>query len=347
VADDAKRDAARLSAPLAEWLARQNPQAKQVSVLSMTAPKDGASSETWMVDAAVSEDGARRTRRWVVRVEASVYQIYQDPSVERQFRVLETLGRVSDTPVPQALWFEPDPAVLGAPFFVMERIEGEVPPEAHHSAGVLAEAAPAAREAMWLSAIEAMARIHRVDPAPFAFLDRPGLGATGAEQEFAAWDDYRTWAGTPPHPTIERGRRWLDDNRPAQLPSGLAWGDARVGNIVFRDNAAQAILDWETASLGGAESDLGWWLYYEHAITAGAGIPRLEGIGGREETIAAWEHFVGRKAVALEWHEVFAAWRFAMIYERAVALNDASGLPHTRRGGDANPAIIRLCELIG
>ena len=253
------------------------------------------------------------------------------------------IGRV---PVPQVHYFEPDPAILGAPFFVMERVEGAVPPEAHHSSGLLAEATPAARETMWLGAIEAMANIHTLDPAPFAFLERPDRGATGLDQELAAWDAYRRWAGIPSHPMIDRGRRWLDDHMPAKRPTGLAWGDARMGNIVFRDDRVAAILDWETVSLGGAETDLGWWLYYEQAITVGAGIPRLDGIGGRDETIAAWEHFAGRKAEAMEWHEVFAAWRFAMIYERAVLLNDAMGVAHDRRGGDANPAIMTLGRLM-
>ena len=73
----------------------------------------------------------------------------------------------------------------------------------------------------------------------------------------------------------------------------------------------------------------------------------LDGIGDHDETIAAWEHFMGRKADSFEWHEVFATFRFAMIYERAVALNAMAGDTTTRQGGDANPAIIRLGRLIG
>ena len=342
-----RRDAESLREPLVGWLRERMPEAREIAVLAVSSPKEGASSETWMVDLAITERGRPRTARWVVRVQATGYQVYQDPAVERQFRVLELLSARSDVPVPKMLWYESDPAVLGSPFFVMERVEGEVPAEGHHSAGVLAQASPADREAMWLSAIEAMTRIHRVDPVLFPFLARPELGETGVDQELAAWDEYRRWAAVPPHPMIERARRWLDDRMPASKATALAWGDARPGNIVFRDGRCVALLDWETVSLGGAESDLGWWLFFETAVTEAAGVPRLEGIGDHDETVAAWEHFMGRKADSLEWHEVFATFRFAMIYERAVAMNAEAGDTQTRRGGDANPAIIRLGKLIG
>jgi aminoglycoside phosphotransferase (APT) family kinase protein len=342
-----KREPASLREPLLGWLSERLPEADDIALLAIASPKEGASSETWLIDLAIVEKGQRRVARWVVRVQATGYQVYQDPAVEKQFRVLQVLAESSDVPVPRVLWHEADSAVLGAPFFVMERVEGEVPAEAHHSAGVLADAAPKAREAMWLSAIEAMTRIHRTDAALLPFLVRPELGATGVDQELANWDEYRRWAATAPHPMIDRARRWLDDKLPANRVTALAWGDARPGNIVFRDNRCVALLDWETVSLGGPESDLGWWLFFESAVTEVAGVPRLDGIGGRDGTIAAWEHFMGRKADSFEWHEVFATFRFAMIYERAVALNEAAGDSQSRRGGDANPAIIRLGKLIG
>jgi len=341
-----KRDAASLNQPLIGWLHEHMPEADEIAITAVSTPKEGASSETWMIDLAITEKGVKRAVRWVVRVEATGYQVYQDPAVEKQFRVLEVLSTKSDVPVPGVLWYEPDPAVLGAPFYVMERIEGEVPAEGHHSAGVLADASPSDREAMWLSAIEAMTRIHRVDPALFPFLNHPELGPTGVDQELAAWDEYRRWAAVPPHPMIERARLWLADHMPADRVTALAWGDARPGNIVFRDNRCVALLDWETASLGGAESDLGWWLFFETAVTETAGVPLLEGIGDHDATIAAWEHFMGRKADSFEWHEVFATFRFAMIYERACALNEAAGMDHSLRSGDGNPVILQLGKLI-
>ena len=335
-----------MRAALIPWLRERLPAASNIELPPLERPEGGASSETLLIEPQITEAGRVRTERWVLRIQATGFQVYQDPAVERQFKTLVALTQATDVPAPRALWYEDDPSILGAPFFVMERVEGRAPDQMYHSAGVLAEATPAAREAMWLSGVETLARIHRAPVEPFAFLERPALGATGLDQEIAAWEAYRLWAKTPAHPTLERARRWLADHAPARRGTGLAWGDARLGNLMFRDDACVAVLDWETVSLGGAETDLGWWLYYDWSITEGAGVPRLEGLGGPEQTLAVWEGFVGRKAEAMEWHEAFATYRFAIISERAIALTEAAGgrLPVT--SGDGNPAVRRLAQLI-
>jgi len=146
---------------------------------------------------------------------------------------------------------------------------------------------------------------------------------------------------------LTRARAWLDDYLPAERPTGLAWGDSRLGNMIFRDNKCVAVLDWETASLGGAETDLGWWLYFDWWVTEGTGVSRLDGIGDGPATVAAWERFAGRPAQAMEWHEMFGTYRFAIISERAIALTAAAGGTMPVGGGDSNPAIVRLRQLLG
>jgi aminoglycoside phosphotransferase (APT) family kinase protein len=202
----------------------------------------------------------------------------------------------------------------------MERVPGDFLPHDYHSAGLLTELAPAERQTLWLSALEAMARIHRVPVEPFQGLARPHLGASGLEQEIAFWDRYARWSGIQIYPVHERARRWLDDHMPETRLTGLAWGDARPCNMIFRDRACQAVIDWETVSLAGAETDLAWWLFWDWFITEGWGNPRLAGLGDRESTVKSWEHFVGRKAQDLEWHEVFATLRFSMIIQRSLEL---------------------------
>ena len=341
-----RRDPESVRPVIEDWLRARLPDATRVDLAPLKRPQGGSSSETLFLQPEITEHGVTRREHWVLRIQATGYQVYQDPSVERQHRIMDIVRRHSTAPVPVMLWLEGDSAVLGAPFFVMERIEGQVPDERYHSRGVLFDASPAEREAMWLSGIRAMAAVHRVDPALASFLSRPELGPTGLDQEIAAWDAYLEWAAVNPHPVLNRARRWLADHLPAHRPTGVAWGDARLGNMVFRDGVCRAVLDWETASLGGAETDLGWWLYYDWWITEGTGVPRLDGIGDRTATIAAWEQFAGRKAEAMEWHEMFGTYRFAIISERAIALTAAAGGSMPVNGGDANPAIARLRQLL-
>lgn len=300
---------------------------------------DGASSETWFVTTRTPRAGVVT---WVVRVEASGHQIYEDPSIRRQAQVMSTLAEVSSVPVPQVRWLEEDPSVLGAPFLVMEQVDGEAPPRSLNHEGVFFRADESRREAMWRDGVETMARLHKVDVTRFSFLQRDLPGRSVLQRELVAWERYQDWAGVPSYRIFKRARHWLRDNLPASQDGGFAWGDARLGNLMFRGGRCVAALDWETASLAGPESDLAWWLVFDETVTPG---PRLPGIGDPAATIALWEQSVGRKAEALPWHEVFAAWRIAMIVERGVAL---AGDRHVVIGGGVeNRTTARLREMLG
>lgn len=302
----------------------------------------GASSETYFVTV---RTGSRMTPvEWVLRVEPTGHQVYQDPSVARQFEVITQLARLAELPIPPPVALETDASVIGAPFFLMERASGDAPPNDYHSEGLLVTLDPVRRRAMWHESVKLLAHLHAVDPADFGFLAfadcRPD--AEGLAQELARWDSYRTWSAVPELPVYDRARRWLDDHRPTLGTGGFAWGDARLPNIMFTHARPVALLDWETASLGGAETDLGWWLFYDRMIAEAAGIPRLDGIGGGVATIALWEDHSARKALHMEWHRVFAGYRFALISERARSLAIAAGRLPPDQWGPANPAVCLL-----
>lgn len=326
---------------LHEWLQRRLAPAELVRLPEPIRPDAGGSSDTLFLSPVVRSGTREHEERWVLRIEPRARQIYMLPSLERQFRVMEELGRLGAVPVPGVLWHEPDPAVLGAPFFVMDRVEGRIPSDFVHSQGLLAELPPARREALWLEAVKTMTAIHAAPVERFRFLDRPEYGAGGLDQEIALWDDYARWSGVPMHAVQERARRWLDDHKPGRQADGLAWGDARIANMMFQGERCVAVLDWETVSLAGAESDLGWWMFYDWMMSEGWGVPRLEGIGDGPALVEAWEGYSGRRAENMAWHEVFATWRFSLISDRARFLMRQRGeadrlpadmpAPHLRR----------------
>src|SRR3546814_15445536 len=107
-----------------------------------------------------------------------------------------------------------------------------------------------------------------------------------------------------------------------------------------------ALLAWEPASLGGGDGDLGWWLFYDRMVSATADVPRLDGLPDAAATLALWEAAAGRRAEAMEWHLVFAGYRFALISERARALALAAGPLTHGAWGDADPAVPPLTALI-
>ncbi|MBB4615026.1 phosphotransferase family protein [Novosphingobium taihuense] len=304
----------------------------------------GKSSETWLITAE-GNDGNRLD--WVLRVQARVRQVYEDPSVARQFQLIRALSTCSSLPIPAAVALEEDTSILGAPFFLMERAEGKAAPDGYHSEGLFTQINPAAREAMWVEGIQMLARLNCVDPAPLAFLGWPnGPTDDGVAQELARWDSYLRWTRVPHLPIYEKALRWLDDHRPAPNGIGLAWGDARPCNILYFDGRASALLDWETASLGTAETDLGWWIFYDRMMSDAIGVPRLDGLPDAHTTIAIWEAESGRKAQAMEWHIAFAGYRFAMISEHAIRMGIRDGLMPSGMEGDGNPAVRLLAELV-
>jgi aminoglycoside phosphotransferase (APT) family kinase protein len=259
---------------------------------------------------------------------------------------MKALQDSSDVPVPEMLWFEPDPAVIGAPFFLMRHVDGVLPHSMEHSEGLFPQIPAADREAIWRSGVETLAKLHKVDAGLFPFLWRPALGPTGLDQEIAIWDEYSRWSGAPMKPVQERAWRWLEDHAPDQRPTGLTWGDARLGNMIFRDNICRAVIDWETVGLGGPEMDLAWWNFNEWLYSDGFGIPRLEGVGDAETTIAAWEQFSGRKAQDMEWHDVFATWRFSRIVDRHLGLMVEAEPNEAIMGTEDSPILKRLARQI-
>lgn len=337
-----KRDPEATRQALLRWLRPRVDQA--IDIERIDVPPAGASSDTLVVSVRI---GAGRRERWIVRIQASSFQIYQDPGVEKQFRVLDALARHTNVPVPRVHWYEADASILGAPFFVMEAVDGQVVPLQYNGPGWLADASPAQRERLWQSGVEHLARVHATDVAHLGFLDRPHLGPTGLDQEIATWHAYLEWVRPEPHPALERGARWLADHAPRHRPTGLAWGDAQIANMIFRDGRCVAVIDWETVSLGGAEEDLAWWLIFDALYAEEAGVPRLPGLGGREATLTLWSHHAGRKPLDMEWQDVFAAFRLAVIMERAATLYAAVGQSVNGIGtGDANPIMRRLARLV-
>lgn len=284
----------------------------------------GFSNDTLLFDAHWREDGRAQTRALVCRMQPTGPGVFPRYDVTEQHRVMDAL-RGTAVPVPAMLWLEPDPAALGSPFFVMERVDGRIPTDTppYHGGGWVPTIAPGERRALWNAAVDALAEIHRRDPAALAldFLDAPPAGADTAAWQLAHWTRYYEWvAGERRQPTLDAALAWLQARQPATRDASLCWGDARIGNMIFRDGRCVAVLDWEMATLGPPEMDLGWFLYLDRHHHEAIDVPRLAGFPDRAETVARWEARLGRAARDLAWWEVFAGFRFAAILSRVAEL---------------------------
>jgi aminoglycoside phosphotransferase (APT) family kinase protein len=195
-----------------------------------------------------------------------------------------------------------------------------------------------------------MARIHRVD------VGRLGLPAgtyPEAEDTLAGHLDdverFLAWAEEgAPHPLARRTLDVLRRDRPPEPAEGpcLVWGDARLSNLIYRDFAVAAVLDWEMSGIGDPLLDLGWWLFADAALTTGSGCSRLPGFPSREETARRWAAATGRSAGALAYYELFAGLRFTVIMLRMGRLLADIGLvpPEFARDNLISRALAGLLE---
>jgi aminoglycoside phosphotransferase (APT) family kinase protein len=320
------RDRDDLHRRLVAWLAGK---VDQPQVSELVVPEtNGMSSETLLFEASWRQDGAVRTQPCAARLRPDpanvpVFPVYD---LERQFRVMGLVAEHSSVPVPRTLWFEPDAGAIGSPFFVMERVDGVVPPDImpYPFGSWLSEASPADQERLQRSSVRVLAELHDMDvtaqDVAFLELDRPG--ATAMRRHVADTAAYYEWVASEGarSPLIERTFAWLDDHWPTEEGDAvISWGDARIGNMMFRDFEPVAVLDWEMAAVGPREVDLAWMIYLHRFLDDLAvqiELPGMPHFMRLDDVTAAYESFTGYRPKDLEFYTLYAALRHAIVMSR-------------------------------
>jgi len=235
--------------------------ASEVRVRSLERNTEGFSQETFSFDVEIHRGGGRELRGYVLKrePEAGLLEPYD---LEPEFRVLHAL---SDDPLPSppTPWFEADPAVLKRPFYVMEKLPGEVPVPAGGPDGT-GPFTEGERNSLGPQVAQALARLHAVDwrKLGLEFLGVPAAGRGAGERELARWEQRLERAGLPVPPILEESLLWLRAHVPETDEITLVQGDYRLGNFLVAcdDESARllGILDWEMVHLGDPLEDLAW-----------------------------------------------------------------------------------------
>ncbi|MYT27309.1 MULTISPECIES: phosphotransferase family protein [unclassified Streptomyces] len=324
-----------LTRRLTAWLAPRLPGAR---VTGVTVPaSNGMSSETLLFDLdhpgpgspglPAAPEQAAVPGSCVLRLAAdpAAYTIFPRYDMPRQYRTMRLVADRTDLPVPRTLWLEEDPAHLGAPFFVMARAAGRVPPDVMpytYEGNWLHDATDAERDRLEAASVSVLARLHDQLPAESAeFLAFPGTGSP-LRRHVDAQHAYYTWVvdGLPRSPLIERGFAWLADHWPEDTGGTvLSWGDARIGNIVYDGFEPAAILDWEMAAPGPRELDLGWMIYlhrFFQDLTESSGQRGLPDLLRRDRVESRYAALTGHRPRAMEFYTLYAALRHAIVMLR-------------------------------
>jgi aminoglycoside phosphotransferase (APT) family kinase protein len=344
---------------LQQWFTGCRPGATDVHVGGVDIPlATGFSNETVFFDVDWTEDDRARHQRFVARAEPPTGALFpiQTPacsvSVEVQFRAMEVVAK-HGVPMCPLVGFEADPAVLGQPFFVMGFVDGLIPadvPRYSEDGFLVTDATPEQRGRMVRSGLQAMARIHAIDwrSAGLEWLDG---SATGTPTQAVQLQLYRQFVTDQlkgrHHPVLFESLDWLEANDPHDERVGFAWGDSRLGNIIWREYEAAVICDWEACALGPTEADVGWWLMFDRMSFDDLGAPRMEGFPTREQMIAIYEEESGREVREPHYWEVFGAMRFdAIMIVLADRMVDAGLLPAAVNMAVANEVTEALARLL-
>jgi aminoglycoside phosphotransferase (APT) family kinase protein len=326
------RDRQALPADLAAWLATVLPPERSDPRVAMRGGVDanGMSSETLFVDVTWTEEGRERGGRYVMRVtpDPDDVPVFPEYALRDQYDVMRLVGELTDVPVPRTRWMEPTGEVIGSPFFLMDHVEGVVPQDVlpyNFGDNWLFDASPEEQRRLQDDTVEAIARLHAIPDAgsTFGFL-APRHGAAGdtlLARNLAgtrAWYDFAV-AGLGRSPLVERGLAWLEANLPETRETVLSWGDARIGNVLYRDFRPAAVLDWEMASIGPRELDVSWLIFAHRvfeSITEVLEMPGMPHFLREEDVRATYERASGAVLGDLRWYHVHNAVRWAIVFMR-------------------------------
>ncbi len=239
----------------------------------------------------------------------------------REHRVISALAG-TPVPVPATFGLCEDPAVTGAPFYVMGFVDGIVPRDEATVAAGLDEPARAAAAG---SLVDALVALHQVDP------EQVGLGQLGRhhgylERQLARWQRQLAQTRTRPLPALDEVHRRLAANLPAQAgPARIVHGDFRLDNVVLSPaGQVLAVLDWELCTLGDPLADLGLLQVYwaepgDRTLPLGSAPTVMPGFPGRAAVAEAYATLSGRDLSQLDIYVAFASWKLAVILEGVVA----------------------------
>jgi aminoglycoside phosphotransferase (APT) family kinase protein len=302
------RDLGTVRKQLHQWMRGKLPDASDIELSHFRVPLgSGSASETLLFEATWTRDGETASTPLVARIKPTTLGHHYQDHFEDEYRILEILGNRSDVPVPRTYWYEHDKSAIGEEFCILEQVQGQVPSDnpPFNTAGFVLDASPAQRRKLWESGIRALCRLHTADLGDLSFL-RPKTGQSGLRYELEQAHRANEWAaeGTL-DPVVRQAGKFLEENFPSDAIESLSWGDARIGNMMFRDFECVAVLDWDLASLGGPLVDLGFWIFMEQSWPD----PKLDGLGDRDETLRIWEQETGVPTEPVRWYEILAGYR--------------------------------------
>jgi aminoglycoside phosphotransferase (APT) family kinase protein len=254
-------------------------------------------------------------QRWVLRRPPLGHVLPTAHDMVREHRVLEALSRAG-FPAPRPILLCTDPDVIGAPFYLMEQVDGTI----YRDEGDLEALGGPAMNALVLSLVDTLAQLHGLDPEAIGLADfgRPeGFNA----RQVHRWKKQLDASRSREVPGIDELHARLAVDIPAGGAGTVVHGDYRLDNVLIGpDMRINAVLDWEMSTLGDPLSDLALMLVYAgRPMMVRDGRPYapidVPGHPGLDEIAEHYAKRSGRDVSDLHWYVGFATFKLAVIME--------------------------------
>ncbi|MFJ2161966.1 phosphotransferase family protein [Streptomyces sp. NPDC087856] len=254
------------------------------------------------------------TAKWVVRRPPLGHVLATAHDMKREHRVISAL-HPTNVPVPRPILLCEDDEVLGAPFYVMEFVEGTP----YRTAGELLPLGPERTRGAVLELVDTLVELHAVDPAEVGLADF-GRPEGFLDRQLRRWGKQLDASRNRDLAGVEELHAALGQRLPVSPAPAVVHGDYRLDNVLIgEDDKIKAILDWEMSTLGDPLTDLGLLVMYSmpldlpnSPISTTASAP---GHPTPAELIERYAARSGRDVSSVAWYTAFAWFKLAVILE--------------------------------
>jgi len=291
--------------------------------------------------------------RYVLRRPPLGHVLATAHDMAREHRIISAVGQ-TNVPVPATLGLCTDESVNGAPFYVMNFVDGVVLDNAEKAALL----DKSLRRSASFNLIDVLCELHDVD------IDAVGLGNLAKregyiERQIKRWSTQWENSKTRELPEIDEVVRLLSTKVPRQQDVSIAHGDFRFGNVLtdVATGRIAAVLDWELCTLGDPLADLGYIGVYwsdgpASALRANDPTP-AGGFTTYRELVERYATKTGRDVSGVDYYVAFSCWRLAVISEGVYArylhgaMGNQEGIDMTVMKAGVDALTIRALEAVG
>ncbi len=334
-----RRDLHELRSGILAWCEEHRPEVAEAGIAELVHPTAGLSNETIIIRCHPGTDGAPGLRL-VLRLPPLIAS-FPDHDFGLQARV-QAAASAGGIPTAEPITLEEDVRWLGVPFIVMPFVEGVIPGQASLFDPWLTDATAAQQREAQREMVRVLAAIHRVDWRAVGLAELLGTDERGLRGQLDRWERFLSWATAgEPHPRIEAILAWCRAHQPTDaVQPSLVWGDPRLENLVVDEQRRTcAVLDWELATIGPIEMDLGWFTGMELMLYELTGMDPLRGFAPVDEVGRDLAEAIGRPLQDPAWHRIFAVYRSICINLRQAKISAEAGVAYPLAPGEANPLV--------